>query len=145
MRARRRHVLLPLIPGLLLSIVAIAQVRLTRAEHLTPWKGGGFGMFSTTDDGMGRPMGIRISTPEGDREIGVPEPLAQQASRASVLPSRRQLSGLSHDIAEVATARGATVSGVRIAVWRVDYDPLTLAVRPVVVRDLRFDVREPAR
>ena len=143
MRARLPG-LLPLIPALLLSIVAIAQVRLTRVEHLTPWKGGGFGMFSTTDDGMGRPMAVRISTPEGDREIEVPEPVAQQAYRASLLPSRRRMRDLARDIAEEATARGATVSGVRIAIWRMDYDPETLAVRPVVVRDLSFDI-EPAR
>ena len=145
MRARFRPGLLSLIPAILLSIVAAAQVRLTRTEQLTPWKGGGFGMFSTTDDGVGRPMGIRISGPGGDREIGVPEPLAGQAYRASLLPSRRRLSRLGHDVAGRASARGAEVSQVRIAVWRMSYDPRSLAPEPVVVRDLIVDNRGPER
>lgn len=143
MRARLPG-LLPLIPALLLSIVAIAQVRLTRTELLTPWKGGGFGMFSTTDDGMSRAIAIRVSSPAGDREIEVPEPLAQDAARAALLPSRRRLGGLARDIAEGATARGTAVSAVRIAVWRMHYDRESLAVRPLVVRDLSFRP-EPAR
>ena len=141
MRARFGLGLLSLVPAILLSIVAAAQVRLTRTEQLTPWKGGGFGMFSTTDDGVGRPMGIRIMGPGGDREIAVPEPLAAQAYRASLLPSRRRLSRLGHDVADLATSRGAEVTRVRIAVWRMSYDPRSLAAEPVVVRDLVVDSR----
>jgi hypothetical protein len=40
--------LAPLAPAILLCVIAIAQLRLTRTEHLTPWKGGGFGMFRRT-------------------------------------------------------------------------------------------------
>lgn len=101
-------------------------------------------MFSTTDDGLSRALAVRISGPEGDREIAVPEPLAQDAARASVLPSRGRLNDLAEDIAEEATARGANVSRVRIAVWRMEYDSETLAARPVVVRDLGFEP-DPAR
>lgn len=63
MRARFRPGLLSLIPAILLSIVAAAQVRLTRTEQLTPWKGGGFGMFSTNGDASlgARPLSPRLS------------------------------------------------------------------------------------
>jgi hypothetical protein len=145
MRASLRHGLLPLIPAILLSIVAAVQVRMTRTEALTPWKGGGFGMFSTTDDGVGRPMAIRISGPAGDREIGVPEPLAQEAYRGSLLPSRRRLSRLAREVAARTTSPEFQVTHVRIAVWRMSYDPRTLSARPAVVRDLTFDVRGPER
>ena len=40
-----------LLPVALLMAVATVQVILATAAGLTPWKGGGFGMFSTTDDG----------------------------------------------------------------------------------------------
>lgn len=100
-------------------------------------------MFSTTDDGS-RPLAIRISSPEGDRDIEMPEPLYQDAARAALLPSRRRLWDLARQIAERERARGTTVSAVRIAVWRMEYDPGTLAARPVVVRDLYFRP-EPAR
>jgi hypothetical protein len=38
------------LPVALLLAVAGVQVTLTRTSGLSPWKGGGFGMFSTTDD-----------------------------------------------------------------------------------------------
>ncbi|HJU87693.1 MAG TPA: hypothetical protein VJ788_10020 [Gemmatimonadota bacterium] len=145
MRAPLRHGFLALIPAMLLSIVAAAQVRLTRTEQLTPWKGGGFGMFSTTDDGVGRPMAIRVSGPAGDRDIGVPEPLAEEAYRASLLPSRRRLSGLAREVAALVSSGESEVTHVRIAVWRMSYDPRTLSAQPAVVRDLVVDVRHSER
>lgn len=132
--------MLPLIPALLLSIVAIAQVRLTRTDVLTPWKGGGFGMFSTTDDGMTRRVGIRVSGPDGEREIAVPPTLYRHALEAMILPSRGRLLALGRRIADYEAARGRFVSAVRIAVWRMDYDRRTLEARPVVVRDMLVPV-----
>ena len=38
------------LPVALLLVVAGVQVALVKTEGLSPWKGGGFGMFSTTDD-----------------------------------------------------------------------------------------------
>jgi hypothetical protein len=137
--------LAPLAPAILLCIIAVAQLRLTRTEHLTPWKGGGFGMFSTNDDGLSRPMGIRISGPDGDREITIPASLSRQAYEASMLPSRHRLIRLGREIATLERAEGASVSRVRLAVWRLSYDPRTLAPRPVLVRDFLVDIPEPAR
>jgi hypothetical protein len=39
-----------LLPVSLLVVVAGAQVTLATTAGLSPWKGGGFGMFATTDD-----------------------------------------------------------------------------------------------
>lgn len=140
MRARRRHALLSLIPALLLSIVAIAQVRLTRTELLTPWKGGGFGMFSTTDDGVTRRVGIRVSGSDGEREIAIPPPLYRHALEAVILPSHSRLVALGRRVADFEATRGGPVSAVRIAVWRMAYDPQTLEARPVIVRDVLVPV-----
>ncbi len=120
----------------MLSIVAIAEVRLTRTEMLSPWKGGGFGMFSTTDDGVTRRMGVRVSGPDGERDIALPAPLSRQAYEAVVFPSRTRLRSLGRRIAGFEAARGHSVSAVRIAVWRMAYDRETLEARPVVVRDV---------
>jgi hypothetical protein len=38
-----------LLPVLLLLCVALHQLRLVYTTDLSPWSGGGFGMFSTTD------------------------------------------------------------------------------------------------
>lgn len=142
-RPRSWRDLIPLAPAVLLFVVAVAQLRLTRTEHLTPWKGGGFGMFSTNDDGVSRPMGIRVSGLDGDREITIPASLSGQAYRASLLPSKRRLTRLGHEIAVLESRGGTPVSRVRLAVWRMSYDPRTLAARPVLVRDLIVDIAEP--
>ena len=47
---RRVAVGLGAVAPLLLVVVATAQLGLAHAYDLTPWKGGGFGMFSTIDD-----------------------------------------------------------------------------------------------
>jgi hypothetical protein len=130
-------------PAILLCVVAGAQLRLTRTEHLTPWKGGGFGMFSTNDDGVSRPMGIRVSGQGGDREIDIPASLSGEAYRTSQLPSKRRLTRLGREIAALERAEGAPVSRVHLAVWRMSYDPRTLAARPALVRDLIVDIAEP--
>jgi hypothetical protein len=90
-------------------------------------------------------MGIRISGPDGDREITIPASLSRQAYEASLLPSRHRLIRLGRKIAALEHAEGASVSRVRLAVWRLSYDPRTLAPRPVLVRDFLVDIPEPAR
>ena len=42
------------LPSLLLVSVALHQVFLVHHTQLSPWLGGGFGMFSTTDVGTAR-------------------------------------------------------------------------------------------
>ena len=61
-------------PALLLAVAAV-QLALTRTSHLSPWKGGGFGMFATLDgpgsrrlsceciDAAGEPCAVYLSVP----------------------------------------------------------------------------------
>jgi hypothetical protein len=46
------------IPSLLLLTVAVAHAWRVAVQDLTPWKGGGFGMFSTVDSCGGRPLEV---------------------------------------------------------------------------------------
>ena len=52
------------IPVALLLAVAAVQVTLARTAGLSPWKGGGFGMFSTTDDAGRRRVRVFVSAAE---------------------------------------------------------------------------------
>lgn len=56
MSRRTRWVAIPLI------MIAVASIQVYRvaAFQLTPWKGGGFGMFSTTDSGLDRKIILEI-------------------------------------------------------------------------------------
>ena len=47
-------------PSALLIAVCLLQLVLARTDGLTPWKGGGFGMFSTVDGGANRRMRVTL-------------------------------------------------------------------------------------
>ncbi len=70
-----RQFYLWLAPGLLCS-VALFQIGLVRVSQLTPWKGGGFGMFSTVDSANARFVKIFIETATGQLAVCLvaPEP-----------------------------------------------------------------------
>lgn len=132
--------MLPFLPAILLCLVAAAQQRLTRTDGLTAWKGGGFGMFSTTDMGP-RLIGIRIRGPWGERDIPPPAAMSDEAYTDVLLfPSEENIRDLALNIAAIETAGGTSVSRVRIAVWRLSYDPRTLRPAPEVVRDRIVDI-----
>jgi len=56
----------------ILCIVAARQVMLVQTERLTPWKGGGFGMFSTVESGSTRIFRVRLEKREGDQVMSLP-------------------------------------------------------------------------
>ena len=46
------------LPPMMLVVVATCQMVFAHSGTLTPWKGGGFGMFSTIDSPAGRVVAI---------------------------------------------------------------------------------------
>jgi hypothetical protein len=83
---------------LLFAFVAHHLVRVRR-DGLTPWKGGGFGMFSTTDTPWYRRVRIRATTADGNT---IPVALAGE---------------FDYDSSALFTCRGAPVCSS----WRHDY------------------------
>jgi hypothetical protein len=144
----RTDSLLSSIPILLLCVVALHQVYLVHAQGLSPWKGGGFGMFSTTDSSQGRRLRVTVSGPAGEREIDLPDPLWGEASLASILPSERRLRALAQAIAANQRRQGSgPISRVDVSVSHLRYDPRTLLPQPVILREhsLKVEGRSPAR
>jgi hypothetical protein len=144
----RTDLLLSLIPALLLCVVALHQGYKVHAQGLSPWKGGGFGMFSTTDSSQGRHLRVTVSGPEGEREIAVPDPLWGEANLASILPSERRLRALAEAIAANQRRQGSgPISRVDVSVSHLRYDPRTLAPQPVILREhsLRIEGGSPAK
>ncbi len=66
MLSRRDRVLAWAMPVVLVA-VALHQVHLAVTRDLTPWKGGGFGMFASVDRSTWRPMQGVFVTDTGDR------------------------------------------------------------------------------
>ena len=82
----------------LLCIVAVTQIFLSHTKHLTPWKGGGFGMFASIDRMERRVLHITAETEMGkyviDPEIIISN--RREFSRIQAMPSEKKLKSI-HD------------------------------------------------
>lgn len=81
----------------LLIVVACVQIYFAKTHGLTPWKGGGFGMFSTVDDPQAR--WIRCYAITNGREIpaGASEQFKRRIARLRAMPSQERLQQLADD------------------------------------------------
>jgi hypothetical protein len=125
--------------GLLLAVAAL-QLTLARTAGLSPWKGGGFGMFSTTDDAGRRRVRVFVSAPERSEEMAIPPSLEDLARRAAVLPTDAALSRLARGVVARETRYDRPVETVRIETWRVEYAPRTLAASHRRTREFVYRV-----
>jgi hypothetical protein len=88
-----------LVPPLLLISVATAQLITARTSLLTPWKGGGFGMFSTVDAPHTRFLRIALETPDGDRRVSLPESWREEAAVLRAAPTQARVEALAATLA----------------------------------------------
>jgi hypothetical protein len=124
------------LPVALLLAVAGAQVTLTRTSGLSPWKGGGFGMFSTTDDGGRRWVRIYVTAAERSEEIAISPSLEDAARRAATLPNDAALARLARRVVDRERRNDRPVDEVRIEAWRTVFTPGTLAAFSHRIRDV---------
>jgi hypothetical protein len=110
------------LPAMTLITVALTQVLLARTDALSPWKGGGFGMFATTDGTAFRHVRLFVEGPDRSEELKISPSLEDAASRASLHPSERLLTELAEAVVRRERRHGRSVHTVRIEVWRVDFD-----------------------
>ena len=127
------------LPALLLAIVATVQIVLTQVTMLSPWKGGGFGMFATLDGRPFRYARMFVSAPERSEELAVPPSLEEQVARTEMLPGDAQLERLSRAVVARERRHGRPVQDVRIEVWRVEFAKGSLMPRDRLLR--RHDFR----
>src|SRR4051812_37163958 len=85
-------------PVLLLAVLA-SHISLRATANLTPWKGGGFGMFSTIDSPATRQLRIELQTEDGDTPVAVPPGFNGQAEEVRAAPSAGRMRALARDLA----------------------------------------------
>ena len=129
-----------LLPVSLLVVVACVQVTLATTAGLTPWKGGGFGMFSTTDDGGRRSVRVFVSAFERSEEITISPSLEDAARRAALLPRQAELARQARRVVERERRHHRPVEMVRIETWRVEYARDTLAATTRLTREFVYRV-----
>jgi hypothetical protein len=143
MPPRKWSDLLPLLPPVLLFLVALGQVYLAHTADLTPWKGGGFGMFST-NDGESRWVEVRIDGSQGEREIEIPD-YDRTANALAAFPTPGRIRVFGHRIAEAYREPGEQGVRVRVGIWRPDYDSLTMEPRRERIREVVIEIESAER
>ena len=129
-----------LLPVALLVAVACTQVTFARMAGLSPWKGGGFGMFSTTDDAGRRGVRVFVSATERSEEMAIPPSLADVAKRAAVFPTDAWLARLARGVVAREHRYQRPVDTVRIETWRIEYAPDSLAAHTRLMREFSYRV-----
>jgi hypothetical protein len=114
---------------------------LAGAVHLTPWKGGGFGMFSTLDHAPFRGVDVVVEAPERSEAIGIPPSLEEIAARAVNCPSDWLLRKLAVAVIERERRHERPVTRVRLTVWGTRYDRDTLAASERTIRSFLYEPR----
>jgi hypothetical protein len=126
------------LPVGVLITVAATQVILVRTAGLSPWKGGGFGMFSTTDDAGSRFVRVFVTAPDRSEEIAISPSLEDAAARAAVLPTDTQLERLAGRVVAREQRNQRPVEILRIEAWRVEYASVTLAATTHLIRTFEY-------
>ena len=135
---RLRVRLLALLPGALLLGVAGQQIALTRSAGLSPWSGGGFGMFATTDAGPTRHLHAFVLRPGLRREIDPARLEPDLLRRVLTLPSESNLRAVAEELAASPTRDHGPPRGVEVQVWRTRFDPDTLAPDSQILASLEL-------
>jgi hypothetical protein len=123
-----------------MAAIAATQIVLALAADLTPWKGGGFGMFSTLDHGAFRGVDVVVEAPGRSEQLEIPPSLEVLAARAASFPSDVMLERLVRAVAEREKRHSRPVTRVRVTVWRTDFSVDTLQATERTLRRLTWDV-----
>jgi hypothetical protein len=131
-------------PPLLLATVAAVQMTLALTAQLSPWKGGGFGMFASNDGLPFRAVRVFVSAPMRSEELLLPPSLLDAAARAATFPRTRTLESFARSVAARERRQGREVATVRVEVWRASFSPTLEATRDLL-RTLTVDVGSDPR
>ena len=127
-----------MLPAALLVVVAGGQLVLAQTAMLSPWKGGGFGMFASLDGRPFRYVRIFVEAPGRSEERAVPPSLEDLAAAAEIAPGDRQLERLARGVVARERRRRRPVADVRLEVRRVEFAPHSLAPRDRLLRAYAF-------
>lgn len=127
-------------PPLLLCAVAIVQIALANTLGLTPWKGGGFGMFSTLNHSGYRGVDVTVEGPGRSEQWAIPGSLEVLAARAAACPTDPLLRRLAEGVVARERRYQRPVTRVRLTMWRAEFDPATLRASERTLRTFVYDV-----
>ncbi len=115
------------LPIILFVMIAGHHFYLVQHAHLSPWLGGGYGMFSTTDYGPSRYIRIYALRDNIIQEkIEIPPELSRLARKVRGLPDSKNVLSLALAIENYLNANQHMYPEIRVEVWASRYDAITL-------------------
>jgi len=112
------------LPTLLLIAIAVNQLILANFFSLSPWLGGGYGMFSTTDVGSNRHIHIYAKSEGIIKELIYPRDLKDIVIRTKSFPTDTNLRRLARRISEIED--DSALKSIEVRVWKSQYKSKTL-------------------
>ena len=135
-----RQRLAAVLPVVLLSLVALNQIRIAHNSDMTAWKGGGFGMFSTLDRPRARQVRVHILGAGRDIPFSVPPELRNLSESAKTRPTEKKLLRLGREIAVRLKPHLPELEIVRVEVWRRSLDLESRTIRTEKWREAAYTV-----
>ena len=130
------------LPVILLVTVAFVQIGLANYSYLSPWSGGGFGMFSTTDVGSARHVHIYAVTPSVRRELIPNTKHKKIVDQLLVFPADYRIINFSEQLKDIFYIPEDGPVNLDIQVWKKIYDPDTLEPRTEIINSMEIPFRE---
>ena len=109
---------------MLLVLIAVNQLILANFFNLSPWLGGGYGMFSTTDVGSNRHIHIYAKSEGILKELIYPRDLKDIVIRTKSFPTDTNLRRLARRISEIED--DSALKSIEVQVWKSQYKSKTL-------------------
>jgi len=130
------------LPSVLLILVAVNQYRLVVTASLSPWWGGGFGMFATTDAWATRHLHVYAVRSGVRRALPLPQELHGEIEQALTLPTDSRLRELALQLAPTPTPEDGPLEAIELQVWATQFEQETLAPASVPIRFLTILMNE---
>lgn len=130
------------LPIFLLIVVALNQIRFAKTSSLSPWWGGGFGMFSTLDSRGTRHIHAYAIRPGIRRELEIPSYLAELERKVLTFPSKSNLRKLATELVDIPSPDEGPLEAIQIQVWATNFNSDTLKPSSVLFRYIDFKFEE---
>jgi len=101
------------IAPVLLCVIATNQIYRVHKSGQSPWKGGGFGMFTSVDSPQTRFVKCYAMTDDGEYQLPVPNSIQRFAVLARIVPTKQNLELLGRAFLKVTWASSAYFDRVR--------------------------------
>ena len=131
------------LPPALLVAVALHQLLLAWSGDLTPWCGGGFGMFSTTDGRFARHLHAYGLSPGVRVELEIPPGFDERVRAALAFPEDERLRALARDLAPYGSSDFEAPDSIRLEVYATRWNASTLAPSGELLAGVEVQIAGP--